>query len=83
MPKDLSIHVNIGGTEGLKDLIGKLKDLIEQIEINDYKDGLGHELKMNKDYVDFKEFMEGINLKNKTFNDMPELRPNINNSNRG
>ncbi len=43
-------------------LLQKLLELIRQIEVNSFKDSLGHELKTNSAYVDLKEI--AFNLKN-------------------
>lgn len=58
---NLKAEISIKDTKLFTELIDKPKDLIHQIEINDYKDSLGHELKMNKSYTDFKEFIGGLN----------------------
>lgn len=39
------------------DLGRLLNNLCHQIEISDFKDGLGHSAKMNKTYLDAREFL--------------------------
>lgn len=36
------------------------KDLTNQIEINDFKDSEGHDLKMNSSFIKLKEFLDEI-----------------------
>ncbi|KEH91674.1 hypothetical protein Z962_p0050 (plasmid) [Clostridium botulinum C/D str. BKT12695] len=41
-----------------KKLAKIIADLTKQIEMNDYKDSLGHSLKNNKAYLDLKELIK-------------------------
>ena len=57
--KDGKVTINILDTEKFRELLSKLKFLVEQVEMNDYKDSNEHDLKMNKAYIDLKEFVIG------------------------
>ena len=57
--KDGKVTINILDTEKFRDLLNRLKALVEQVEMNDYKDSNDHDLKMNKAYIDLKKFVIG------------------------
>ena len=56
---DLKTTINITDTEKFRELLSKLKALVEQVEMNDFKDSNEHDLKMNKAYIDLKKFVIG------------------------
>lgn len=56
-PKALNFDFSVKDTESVKQILSNLADLIGQIEKGDYKDDLGHDLKMNVAYVKLKEEM--------------------------
>jgi hypothetical protein len=47
-----TVRVDITGADKFKLFTKNVAELIKQIEINDYKDIKGHDLKMNKAYID-------------------------------
>lgn len=53
----LEVDVRIADMKEFKELINNANDLIEQIEIADFKDKNGHRLKRNKSYCNLVESM--------------------------
>ena len=56
----LSINVKIQDAEEVKQVIISAIKLVEQIDINDYEDKLGHSMNMNKAYIDLKEALANL-----------------------
>ncbi|WP_443660482.1 hypothetical protein [Clostridium algidicarnis] len=56
--KGIAISANIKDTNEFKKLAKGIADLIHQIDLNDYEDSLGHQLKNNKAYLDLEELIK-------------------------
>ena len=59
MPR-MSVTVKVAEIDYFKHIGEKLGELLNQIEINDYKDSHGHDLKMNKAYCDLLEHISDV-----------------------
>lgn len=56
----MQVEVKIQDLDEMKPILSNLGNLMEQIEKSDFRDEMGHELKMNKSYNDLKESIENL-----------------------